>query len=125
MPQDFPEKVRGTAQHPVRDVAARIRARPVVRSVTTDNGCKFLGQARLDRTFRAEVYYTKAYASYEKGSVENCNRIVRRWFPKGTNFNAFIRQEIRRLEDTINSIHRQSLNGETAYAYDSRMASLH
>lgn len=93
--------------------------------MTTDNGCEFLDQKRLDRVFKAETYYTRAYASYEKGSIENCNRIVRRWFPKGTDFNAFTRREILRLEDTINSIHRQSLNGETAHAYDTRLAALH
>ena len=97
-------------------------ALPTVLSVTTDNGCEFLDQKRLDKLFKAEVYYTRAYASYEKGSIENCNRLVRRWYPKGTNFNSLSRKQIHQLEDTINSIHRESLNGETAYAYDSRLA---
>ena len=66
----------------------RRNALRVVRSVTTDNGCEFLDQGRLDRVFRAEVYYTRAYASYEKGAIENCNGIVRRWHPKGTDFNS-------------------------------------
>ena len=35
------------------------------------------------------------------------------------------RRQVQDLEDTINSIHRESLNGETAYAYDSRMAQTH
>ena len=90
--------------------------------MTTDNGCEFLSQERLDRAFKAETYYTRAYASYEKGAVENCNRLVRRWYPKGTDFNQLTRRQFRRLEDWINTIHRESLNGETAYAYDSRLA---
>ena len=97
-------------------------ALPVVLSVTTDNGCEFLDQRRLDRLFKARVYYTRAYASYEKGAVENCNRLVRRWYPKGTDFNSLTRRQIQQLEDTINSIHRESLNGETAYAYDQRLS---
>ena len=100
----------------------RRNALRVVRSVTTDNGCEFLDQRRLDRAFKAETYYTRAYASYEKGAIENCNRLVRRWYPKGTDFNQLSRRQIRQLEDWINSIHRESLNGETAYAYDSRLA---
>ena len=103
----------------------RMKARgalPTVRSVTTDNGCEFLSQERLDRAFRAETYYTRAYASYEKGAIENCNRLVRRWYPKGTDFNQLTRRQIRQLKDWINTIHRESLNGETAYAYDSRLA---
>ena len=58
----------------------------VVRTVTTDSGCgcEFPGQRRLDGELGAEVYYTRAYTSYENGSVENCNRLVRRWYPRGT-----------------------------------------
>ena len=92
-----------------------------------------LGQARnshingglpvmLDRAFRAETYYTRAYASYEKCTIENCNRLVRKWCPKGMDFNRLTRWEIRQLEDWINSIHRESPKGETAYAYDTRLA---
>ena len=97
-------------------------ALPTVRSVTTDNGCEFLDQRSQDRLFKAREYYTRAYASYEKGTVENCNRLVRRWYPKETDFNSLTKRQIRNLEDTINSIHRESLNGETAYACDSRLA---
>ena len=100
----------------------RRNALRTVRSVTTDNGCEFLDQKRLDRVFKAETYYTRAYASYEKGAIENCNRLVRRWYPKGTDFNQLTRRQIQHLEDWINSIHRESLNGETAHAYDSRLA---
>ncbi len=100
----------------------RRKALGKARSVTTDNGCEFLDQKRLDRAFKSEVYYTRAYASYEKGAIENCNRLVRRWYPKGTDFNRLTRRQIRQLEDWINSIHRESLNGETAYAYDPRLA---
>lgn len=56
---------------------------------------------------RDETYYTGVYASYEKGAVENCNRLVRRWYPKGTDFNRLTRRQIRQLEDWINSIHRE------------------
>jgi len=119
------EHVNFINQDEVAKAIGRMKNRgaiPRVLSVTTDNGCEFLDQKRLDRLFKAKVYYTRAYASYEKGSIENCNRLVRRWYPKGTDFNSLSRKQIRQLEDTINSIHRESLNGETAYAYDSRIA---
>ena len=44
------------------------------RSVTTDNGCEFLDPKRIKAAVGCDVYYTRAYASWEKGSVENCNR---------------------------------------------------
>ena len=121
------EHVSHISQDEVIRAIGKMKARkalPVIRSVTTDNGCEFLDQERLDRAFGAETYYTRAYASYEKGAVENCNRLVRRWYPKGTDFSRLPPARVRELEDWINSIHRESLNGETAYAYDSRMAQM-
>lgn len=53
-----------------------------VRGVVTDNGCEFLDQKKPDRLFRAEIHYTHAYPSWEKGSVENCNSLLRFFFPK-------------------------------------------
>ena len=60
------------------------------------------------------LFFTHAYASWEKGSVENCNRLVRRWYPKGIDFSRVSVQAIAALEDRINDIHRRSLDGSTA-----------
>lgn len=85
-----------------------------VKSITSDNGCEFLDPAAIGRITHCKVYYTRAYASWEKGSVENANRMVRRWYPKGTDFSKCSRAEIARLQDTINSIHRRLLGGLSA-----------
>jgi IS30 family transposase len=89
-----------------------------IRSVVTDNGCEFLDQGALDRAFQAKVFYTRAYASYEKGGVENCNRILRRWFPKGTDFAEVSAQRLHQVERYINAMHRPSLGGLTAEQRD-------
>ena len=86
--------------------------------MTTDNGCEFLDPTAIKEVLGCDVFYTRAYASYEKGSVENCNRIVRRWHPKGTNFALCTRSDIKKLETTINGIHRLALGGKTAAQYD-------
>ena len=85
-----------------------------IKTVVTDNGCEFLDQNALDKAFGAPVYYTRAYASYEKGGVENCNRILRRWFPKGTDFSKVSERQLRKVERYINSMHRKVLGGVTA-----------
>lgn len=108
------------SQREVMRALRRMRAQGklnCVRSITTDNGCEFMNQRQLDRFFKANVYYTRAYASWEKGQVENCNRLVRRWYPKGTDFSRLSAKAIQELEDCINSIHRASLNGATAREY--------
>ena len=93
-----------------------------LKTATTDNGCEVSHQKALERILGCPVYYTRAYASYEKGAVENVNRIIRRWFPKGTDFSKVARKDILAVEAIVNSIHRRSLNGETANERHSRLA---
>ena len=93
-----------------------------VRPVTTDNGCEFLDDATIKAAVGCDVYHTRAHASWEKGSVENCNRLVRRWYPKGTDFAPVTGADVRRLEEAINGIHRLSLGGRTAARFDAELA---
>jgi IS30 family transposase len=91
-----------------------------VLSITTDNGCEFLDSKRIETLFSKinallKVYYTHAYAAWEKGSVENANRHVRRWYPKGTDFSRISAHAIQALQTFINSIPRQTLQGASAH----------
>ena len=91
-----------------------------VLSITTDNGSEFLDSRRIETLFSRlnlllKLYYAHAYAAWEKGSVENANRLVRRWHPKGTDFSKVSIQVIRSLQNVINSIPRHSLKGATAH----------
>lgn len=118
------EPIGSVNQDEVAKAIGRImRRRAVVApmSVTTDNGCEFLDQHALERAFGCGVFYTRAYASWEKGSVENANRMVRRWYPKGTDFSTVPRSRIRDLERRINSIHRKSLGGKTPYDFEAAL----
>ena len=83
--------------------------------VTSDNDCEFCSQKKLDKFFGKVVYFARAYAAWEKGCIENCNRIVRRWYPKGTDFSKGSNADVKKLMDRINSIHRASLEGATAF----------
>ena len=116
----FIELVESISQDAVIRALKRMKRRGLlkdVKSVTADNGCEFLDPKAMKAVFGCNVYYTRAYASWEKGSVENCNRIVRRWYPKGTDFGLCSRADIRRLETVINSIHRLSLGGMSAHDF--------
>ena len=92
-----------------------------VLSITTDNGSEFLDSDSIEALFAkidkpVKVYYTHAYAAWEKGSVENANRHVRRFYPKGTDFSRLSHKRVAQLQDFINSIPRPySLKGKTAH----------
>ena len=77
------------------------------RTITTDNGSEFLQYDELVKSIhggkRFEIYYCHSYAAWEKGSNENANRMIRRWFPKGTDFTRVTQKEV----DTEGSISKQ------------------
>ena len=53
--------------------------------------------------------------------MENCNRILHRWFPKGTDFGNVSTQRIHQVEGYINAMHRASLGGQTAERRDKEL----
>ena len=76
-----------------------------------------ISQFEVARALRQmlEIYYTYAYTAWEKGSVENLNRIIRRWYRKGTDFRNVSAAKVGQLQSFINSIPRlATLKGKTA-----------
>lgn len=88
------------------------------RTITTDNGPEFLEydqliQSARSRRQRFEVYYCHPYSSWEKGTVEVHNRMIRRWFPKGTDFTDIKQKEIVELQNWMNNYPRKILGWRT------------
>ena len=87
------------------------------RSITTDNGSEFLKYEELRQSIRGgirfDVYYCHSYAAWEKGSNENLNRMIRRWYPKGTDFTRVTKREIAALQEWMNNYPRKILNWAT------------
>lgn len=83
------------------------------RSITTDNGSEFLRYEELRQSIhggiRFEIYYCHSYAAWEKGTNENHNRMIRRWFPKGTDFEEVSLKRIAEIQDWMNSYPRKIL----------------
>lgn len=90
------------------------------RIILTDNGSEFFDPLHIEIDYNtgrkiSNVFYCNPYSSWQKGCIEKNHEFIRKVFPKGTNFNNFSNNIIKKLEDTINNIPRQSLNGETPY----------
>lgn len=76
---------------------------PVVETITADNGKENSFHVEISERLGAEVYFCHAYASWEKGSVENAIKRVRRYLPKGTNLRDVRKQTIALIEDQLNN----------------------
>jgi transposase, IS30 family len=81
-----------------------------VFSITTDNGIEY----KHHRDINAPVYFCDPYSSWQKGSVENVNKMIRRYFPKGTNFSRVRPEQLEKAIDLINKKPRKILGYATA-----------
>lgn len=57
-----------------------------IHTLTTDNGIENKWHQLITQAAGAPVFFTDPYSSWQKGGVENANRMLRRYFPKGTDF---------------------------------------
>jgi len=86
-----------------------------IYSITCDNGLEFRTLSSLRKVFpQIEIYYCNPYASRERGIIENANGIIRRFFPKGTDFTKVKPEKILEVETTINNMRREILYWKTA-----------
>ena len=82
------------------------------KSITVDNGTEFAMADEIERSClidgqRTKVYYCHPYSSWERGSNENVNGMIRRRHPKGTNFANVTQEEIAATENWINNYPRK------------------
>lgn len=79
-------------------------------SVTRDNGIENRYHERLG----VQSFFCRPYASWQKGGVENGNKMIRRYFPKGTDFRAVTQGEVDRAVSIINGKPRKILGYRSA-----------
>ena len=86
----------------------------VFKTITVDNGSEFAFTEKLEASINGEnkrtsLYYCHPYSSWERGTNENTNKMVRRKIPKGSNFDNKTDEEIKEIENWINNYPRRIL----------------
>lgn len=81
-----------------------------VYTITTDNGLEFKEHKWLAEKLKTTVYFTDTYSSWQKGAVENANKLFRQYYPKGTDFNLLEQAELDAIQAKINRRPRKKLN---------------
>ena len=74
-----------------------------IKSITYDNGCEFSQHENINKLLNTNSYFARPYCSNDKGTVENINGLIRRFFPKGTNFDNVSEEDIQYVQDWINN----------------------
>jgi IS30 family transposase len=106
--------VRNKTQKEVLAAIRRARKRAggdftdVFKSITADNGSEFLNSEAMKQAAGCgEIYYAHPYSSWERGSNENSNRMLRRFIPKGTDIGTITPAQLQRIEDWVNNYPRR------------------
>lgn len=81
-----------------------------VLTITTDNGSEFACHMKIAKALNTTVYFADSYASWQKGAIENENKLIRQYIPKGTDFRLLSDDFIKNVQYKINRRPREKLN---------------
>ncbi len=110
---------QGKHPEPLAKVVIRLLFpyRHTIRSITTDNGSEFCAHKLISKALAPKgtknpnlVFFADSYSSWQKGAIENANKLIRQYIPKGTAFSSLTDDFIRKIQHKINRRPRKKLN---------------
>jgi len=114
----LPDKTQRSVHKALRSIEQEfgsVSFRKIFKTITVDNGSEFLDLDTLEKSAfskkaRTKIYYAHPYSSWERGTNENTNRIIRRFIAKGHDIAEFTRKRIKEIEQWINNYPRKILD---------------
>ena len=83
------------------------------RSITWDRGSEMANWKHIHLQLDAPVFFCDPHSPWQRGTNENTNRLLRFWFEKGTDLNAYTKADLKRIQDTLNQRPRPTLDLDT------------
>jgi transposase, IS30 family len=110
----FIEQVLEIKIQNVHEVFRKIQLKfPELRSITTDNDILFAKHKELEQLLKVKIYFCHPYHSWEKGTVENTNGVIRRYISKGADISKYSKDFIAEVQNKLNSRFMKCLNYQT------------
>lgn len=98
----------------VHEAFQRIKERfPELKSISVDNDILLQKHKELERLLGVKIYFCHPYHSWEKGSIENTNKYVRKDIPKGSDVSRYPKEFIQKIETKLNRRYMKVLNYKT------------
>jgi len=85
---------------------------PYLHTITADNGKEFANHQFVAEQLFIDHYFAKPYHSWERGSNENLNGLVRQYFKKNTDFTKVTNQQVKEIENKLNNRPRKRFGFE-------------
>jgi IS30 family transposase len=103
------EQVSAAIIERLKPMAAR------VKTITYDNGKEFAAHKAIDQSLGSTAYFADPFASWQRGSNENYNGLIRQYIPKKRRLSTVTEEELRMIEDRLNHRPRKRLGFKTPY----------
>ena len=103
----LPSKEAEVTAQQIIDALLPIKA--YVHTITSDNGKEFAKHEIIAQALEADFYFATPYHSWERGVNENYNRLLRQYFPKKTSFDNITDEQLKAVQDKLNSRERKRL----------------
>ncbi len=83
------------------------------KTMTYDNGIEMARHEKITQNTGMEIYFAHPYSSWKRGTNENTNGLIRRYLPKGTDFNKIDQKQLQIIQDKLNNRPRKIINYKT------------
>lgn len=87
-----------------------------VHTITYDNGREFCYHEKVNKRLGCQSYFAKPYHSWERGTNENTNGLIRQYLPKGSDLRKVKPEQVKRIMDELNERPRRTLKYQTPQA---------
>jgi IS30 family transposase len=112
----FLEQITNVTIKNVHSAFKRIKKRfPELKTITTDNDLLLQKHKELEKILNVKIYFCHQYHSWEKGTVENTNRYIRRDIPKSSDISKYSKRFIRSIEEKLQRRFMDCLNHFAPY----------
>ena len=108
-----PHKTSEAVSQTVIRLLSPFKAR--VQTLTFDNGLEFARHGEIDRALESTSYFADPYASWQRGTNENTNGLVRQYLPKSRPFHTVTEEELAMIMDRLNHRPRKRLGWKTPH----------
>jgi len=83
------------------------------KTMTYDNGIEMARHEKITQNTGMKIYFAHPYSSWERGTNENTNGLIRRYLPKGTDFNKINEKQLRIIQEKLNNRPRKIIGYKT------------
>jgi len=87
--------------------------KPFIHTITTDNGKEFAAHKMISESLDIDFFFARPYHSWERGSNENLNGLIRQYIPKKTDFSTITNTYVKHVENELNNRPRKRFNFDT------------